>query len=111
MTWCRVGLAVRDGTGVGVSIVMPGMVRDAGMFAEAHVEPPPGAGTSSPEEVAEAVVDAIEHDRSEVTVAPLAVRLNTELAAVAPEIAAALGRRLGSDKFMQALAAVQRHKR
>jgi short-subunit dehydrogenase len=99
------------GTGVGVSIVMPGMVRDAGMFAEAGVEPPRGAGTSSPEEVAAAVVDAIERDRGEVTVAPLGVRLNTELSAVAPELAAALGRRVGSDRFLQALAEGQRPKR
>ena len=99
------------GSGVGVSLVLPGMVRDAGMFAEAHVDPPRGAGTSSPEEVAEAVVRAIERDRAEVTVAPVAVRLNMELASAAPEVAALIGSRLGADDFMAALARGQRHKR
>ena len=40
--------------GVGVSIVSPGFVREAGMFAESGA-PPPGLGTASPEQVAAAV--------------------------------------------------------
>jgi short-subunit dehydrogenase len=94
-----------------VSLVLPGMVRDAGMFAEANVEPPRGAGTSSPQEVADAVVRAIERDRAEVTVAPLAVRLNMELASAAPELAGLIGSRMGADDFMATLARGQRHKR
>ncbi|MBN9620613.1 MAG: SDR family NAD(P)-dependent oxidoreductase, partial [Actinobacteria bacterium] len=35
------------GTGVGVSIVQPGFVRDAGMFADTGLQPPRGAGTVS----------------------------------------------------------------
>ncbi len=34
--------------GVGVSVVLPGFIRDAGMFAEAHVELPRGVGTRTP---------------------------------------------------------------
>ena len=37
--------------GVGVSIVSPGFVREAGMFADAGVKPPPGLGTTTPEKV------------------------------------------------------------
>jgi short-subunit dehydrogenase len=99
------------GTGVGVSLVLPGMVRDAGMFAEAGVEPPRGAGTSSPQEVAAAVVRGIARGRIEQTVAPLSVRLNMKLASSAPGLAGAIGARLGADEFMVALARGQRHKR
>jgi short-subunit dehydrogenase len=99
------------GTGIGVSLVLPGMVRDAGMFAEAGVEPPRGAGTSSPEEVATAVSRAIQIGPAQLTVAPLAVRLNMELASAAPGLAGAIGARLGADQFMAALARGQRHKR
>src|SRR5207302_648948 len=61
--------------GVGVSLVLPGFIRDAGMFAEANVELPRGVGTRSPEEVAAGVLKAIEQNRAEVEVAPLGVRL------------------------------------
>ncbi len=47
-------LALREdlrGTGVGVSVVMPGMIRDAGMFADANAAAPALTGTSSPAEV------------------------------------------------------------
>ena len=35
--------------GVGVSLVSPGFVRDAGMFADSGAKPPPGLGTTTPE--------------------------------------------------------------
>ena len=41
---------------VGVSLVTPGPVRDAGMFARGGGKPPPLIGTSSPEDVGKAVV-------------------------------------------------------
>ncbi len=47
-------------SGVGVSTVFPGFIRDAGMFADSGVRLPPGVGTRSPEDVACAVVEAIE---------------------------------------------------
>ena len=60
--------------GVGVSLVSPGFIRDAGMFAEAGAKPPPGLGTGRPEQVGAAVVKVIERDRIEVTVGPLRQR-------------------------------------
>ncbi len=44
-------LALREdlrGTGVGVSVVAPGFIREAGMFANTGVKLPPGVGTQSP---------------------------------------------------------------
>jgi short-subunit dehydrogenase len=70
--------------GVGVSLVSPGFVRDAGMFADAGAKPPPAMGTARPEQVGEAVVRAIEKDRVEIAVAPVQQRLGAHLALISP---------------------------
>src|SRR5262249_29155565 len=54
-------LALREdlrGTPVGVSVVAPGFIRDAGMFERTGVSLPPGVGTRSPEDVAAGVIRA-----------------------------------------------------
>lgn len=76
------------GTNVGVSIVEPGFIRDAGMFAESGIDLPKGVRTKSPSDVARGVIDAIENDRGEVFVAPLELRLSATLATVAPGFSA-----------------------
>ncbi len=98
-------------SGVGVSAVFPGFIRDAGMFADSHVKLPPGIGTRSPEDVARAVLVAIERNRGEIDVAPLPLRASTMLAGVAPELAANVARRLGSDDITRKMHAAQREKR
>ena len=97
--------------GIGVSTVLPGFIREAGMFAEAHVELPRGVGTRSPEDVADAVVKVIETDRAEVEVAPVGLRLAATFASVAPGLAAAASRRMGGEKVASDLAEGQRAKR
>ena len=99
------------GTGVGVSAVFPGFIREAGMFAEAGVKLPKGVGTRSPEDVARAVVQAIERNRGEVDVAPMSLRLGSVLAGLTPEISAAITRKAGSDKIVANMADGQRRKR
>jgi uncharacterized protein len=99
------------GTGVGVSTVFPGFISDAGMFHEAEVKLPGYVATRTPEQVASGVVRAIERDRSEVDVAPLAVRLGAAVAGLAPELSGRLQRRLGSDEIAAAMAEGQRNKR
>jgi short-subunit dehydrogenase len=96
-------------TGVGVSVVLPGFIREAGMFAQAEIELPRGVGTRSPDQVAQAVVSAIEHNRAEVDVAPLGLRLGASLAGLAPELAAKMSRRMGGEKIAADLTAGQRH--
>ncbi len=89
-------LALREdlrGTGIGVSVVMPGMIRDAGMFADSKAAAPALTGTSSAADVGAGVVRAIERDRGEVSVAPLRARALSAIAANAPELA---GRVAGS---------------
>jgi short-subunit dehydrogenase len=92
-------LALRDelwGSGVGVSLILPGFIREAGMFADSGAKAPPGLGTSSPEEVGEGVVEAIERDRAEVQVAPLLQRLGASFAHRRPHIASRITRRSAS---------------
>jgi uncharacterized protein len=97
--------------GVGVSVVLPGFIREAGMFADAGVSLPFGVGTRSPEEVAAAVIDVIERDRAESSVAPIGLRLGASIASVVPGVAATVSRRLGSDEIATNMAAGQRDKR
>jgi short-subunit dehydrogenase len=97
--------------GVGVSVVSPGFVREAGMFADAGSKPPPGLGTTTPKKVAEAVVRAIRDDRNEITVAPMRQRLATEIGYRHPEFAARVQRRGGADRIAEDLAAGQSDKR
>jgi short-subunit dehydrogenase len=92
---------------VGVSVVLPGFISDAGMFADSGARLPVGVGTRSPEDVARAVISAIKRDRAEVEVAPLGLRLGTAVAAVAPGFAASVSRRLGSERIAARIVAGQ----
>lgn len=98
-------------SGVGVSTVFPGFIRDAGMFANSGVRLPPGVGTRSPDDVAHAVIEAIDRNRAEVDVAPLSLRAGAAVAGVAPELAMSVARRLGSDAIARDFAWAQRDKR
>jgi short-subunit dehydrogenase len=71
--------------GVGVSLVSPGFIRDAGMFADSGASPM-GLGTGRPDEVGGAVVTAIERDRTELSVGPLRQRALAHLALATPAI-------------------------
>ena len=97
--------------GVGVSVVSPGFVREAGMFADAGTKPPPGLGTTTPQKVAEAVVRAIREDRNEITVAPMRQRVAAEFGHRHPEFAARIQRRGGAERIAEDLASGQADKR
>lgn len=73
--------------GVGVSLVSPGFIRDAGMFADSGAKPPPGLGTATPEQVAAAVVKAVERDKVELAVAPVPQRVLAHLGLASPTMA------------------------
>jgi uncharacterized protein len=99
------------GTGVGVTVVFPGFVSDAGMLADSGVRLPRWVGTRKPEAVANAVVRGIEHGRAEIDVAPLSLRAGVLAGSLAPGTFARVQRRLGSAKLSKAIAAGQRPKR
>ncbi|HEY1915683.1 MAG TPA: SDR family NAD(P)-dependent oxidoreductase [Streptosporangiaceae bacterium] len=100
-------LALRQdlhGTGVGVSIVLPGFVRDAGMYADAGAPSQPGVRTVSPQAVARGVLRAITQDRAEIAVAPPELRAGATIAAIAPQLAATLQRRTGGSAMAAVIA-------
>ena len=96
--------------GVGASVVLPGFIRDAGMFADANVRLPPGIGTRTSHDVAAAVISAIERNRAEVEVAPATLRIGATLAGAAPDLAARVQRLLGGRRLAANLATGQRSK-
>ena len=98
-------------SGVGVSVVFPGFVREAGMFHDSGTRLPGWVGTSSPDEVADAVCSAIESGRAEIDVAPLTIRSTVRAAESAPGVAARLIGRLGATDVSGQLARGQRDKR
>jgi uncharacterized protein len=92
-------LAIRqdlDDTGVTVTHVAPGFIRDAGMFAASGMELPPGVRTKTPRDVALAVVKAIESGPAEIFVSPAELRLGATFAGVAPGLSAAILKRSGA---------------
>jgi short-subunit dehydrogenase len=98
-------------SGVGVSAIFPGFVRDAGMFHDTGTKLPPGLGTVAPNAVAEAVVRAIERNRGEIDVAPVSLRAGAIAGGLAPDLAAAVSRRLGGTGVAEQHVAMQRDKR
>jgi short-subunit dehydrogenase len=99
------------GTGVGVTVVFPGFVSDAGMLADSGVRLPRWVGTRRPDQVAEAVIRGIERERAEIDVAPLSLRAGAFAGSLAPATFARIQRRLGSARLSRAIAEGQRPKR
>jgi uncharacterized protein len=98
-------------SGVGVSCMFPGFIRDVGIFAESGAKLPPGVGTRSPEDVGRGVIDAIERNRGEVDVASLAQRGGAVIAGFAPDVSANVVRRLGGVDIAQEMERNLRDKR
>ncbi len=97
-----------ESSGVGVSVVLPGFIRDAGMFADAQVELPPGTRTKSPIDVARAVASCIEDNRGEMLVAPFELRLGSKVGGFAPSISALVQKTSIARRTSSSLAAAQR---
>ena len=107
-------LALRQdlrGSGVGVSVIIPGFIRDAGMFARTGYKLPVGVGTRSPGDVARAVITAVEHNRAELDVAPVGLRLGAAVASLAPGFAERASRLVGSHRIAAGVTARQRDRR
>lgn len=96
---------------VGVSLVSPGFIGEAGMFVDAGVKLPPGMGTVSRERVARSVRRAIVRNRAEVDVGSVGVLAGTRIAYFAPELAARVSSRLGADAITDRFAEGQARKR
>ena len=99
------------GTGVGATTVFPGFVSGAGMFVDTGLEAPAAIGTSTPEQVAEAVLRGIRTGKAEIDVASIGARAGARLYALSPSLAAGVMRRFGSAELAARFAERQREKR
>jgi short-subunit dehydrogenase len=103
------GDAVRQelaGTGVHLSTICPGYISEQGMLADTNVPAPSLSGTSKPEEVAKAVIKAIQNNKAEVMINknPITVFLTKLLFAIwefSPRFGDAIYRWIGVIKFNQ----------
>lgn len=100
-----------EDAGVGVSVVEPGFIRDAGMFVESGGTLPPGVRTSTPEQVAQGVLKAIRKNRAEVVVAPAELRAGARFGSVFPTINARIQKAGGGSKLGKQMAEGSRDKR
>lgn len=100
-----------DPLGIGVSLVSPGTIREAGMYADSGADPLPGLGTGSPAQVADAVLSAIEKNRVEVTVAPIQQRLLAHFALTSPGVAVRIASGGAGQKAAASVAAGQADKK
>jgi short-subunit dehydrogenase len=100
-----------DPLGIGVSIVSPGTIREAGMYADSGALPITGLGTGSPQQVAAAVLKAIEQNKVEVAVAPFQQRLLAHFALTSPAIAVKIASGDAGQKAAAEVAAGQKDKR
>ena len=98
----RSDLAAR---GVGVSLVSPGFVREAGMFADSGAKSPTGLGTATPAQVGDAVITVIERDKAELTVAPLSQRALSHIGMLSPSAAVWAQSGAAGQKAAEAVAA------
>lgn len=86
--------------GVEVSVVCPGFVK-GGMFLQWGREAPKSVGTVTAQQVADAVVAAVQKNRGEVVVAPGLSRIADWFTAIAPELAVSVMRRMGVVDYMR----------
>jgi short-subunit dehydrogenase len=107
-------LALREellDTRVGVSVICPTFVSDAGMWAETGLKANSMAGEVSPAEVADAVWYAITRNRAEIDVMPFQLRAGLKVQALAPGFFSAVARATGASKFSEEQGERQRNKR
>ena len=108
------GLALREelwGTGVGVSVITPTFVSEAGMWAVTGLKPNPIAGEVTPAQVADAVWTAITKNRREMDVVPIQLRTVLKLQALTPGVFATTARWMGATRPNEDLDERQRDKR
>jgi short-subunit dehydrogenase len=88
------------GTGVSASVICPGYITEAGMFAEERgMEPPKKSGAwGTPRDVGRAVIRAIEKDVPDIIVAKGMAKLADVAFAISPSMLDSIARRTGGYK-------------
>jgi short-subunit dehydrogenase len=97
--------------GVSASVIVPGFV-EAGIYTRlkqrSGCTAPPIMGTSQPQQVADAVLRAIERDRFEIIVNPLPVRPLLAFAALFPGIGEWVIEKFGTNQFFREVVTASR---
>lgn len=90
------------GHGIGVSVLCPGFVSDAGMYADRsnNAKPPRSMATVTPQEVAAAAIRAVERNKAEIVVAKGMTRIADVFYALSPDFTMKVARRMGVDDFL-----------
>ena len=107
-------LALREelwSSGVGVSVISPTFVSEAGMWAVTGLKPHPVAGEVSPAQVADAVWKAINRNKQEIDVVPIQLRTVLKVQALTPGLFATTARWMGATRPNEHLDERQRNKR
>lgn len=91
-------------SGVTVSVICPGFVGDTGMFARKHRKAPGSLGISKPEDVADAVIKALNTGKPQILVSPRPVRPLMIMRAISTTAMLSLAKRLGLIKFLKSIA-------
>lgn len=108
------GLALREdlrAQAIGVSVVFPGPISEAGMWADSALPPPPGTRLRTPSAVAEAVVRAIEQNKAEINVASASLKLGALISTLWPERFLQIGRRVERGDLLGRMGEAHRHNR
>jgi short-subunit dehydrogenase len=108
--WTRALRLELANTGVHCSTIFPGFVTEVGMFAKFRMQSPWLAGSCTPAEVAAAVVDSIEHEKSEIIVNSRPLRYSFMLNELSPAVGDWLMRASGVVDFQRRKIASTRHK-
>jgi short-subunit dehydrogenase len=98
-------------TGIGVTTIYPGFIRESGMFHESGAKLPRGVGTRTAEDVAKAVLEGIDRGRAEIDVAPFSLSSGARMFGLSPPVMSRITRILGADGVSAQLEVGQRDKR
>ena len=93
-----------EGTGVGVTSILPSYITEVGQAADHGVLPPRSSGPVSPERVASAVIEAIRDDPPQIIVRSTPTRPLLALGELFPGFAARLMKSMGMDGLHRGLA-------
>ncbi len=100
--------AIGEGYPVGISVICPGFISEAGMYENARkmsgVDAPSTFGTSPPEAVAEAVVRAVVDDEPEIIVNAKPVRPLLLMQVFAPRMTVKIAKKAGALSLFKRLA-------
>ncbi len=93
-----------EGTGVTSSVICPGFIAEAGMFARKDRKAPPTLKEARPSDVAKAVITALKTNTPEIMVTARPVRPLMALRAISPKAMNALANKLGLIGFLRSVA-------